>query len=57
MSKFPALLENRGERVTSLADPTWRLNEEHVAKMVNRLQKEINLNSEATVIFQLFDST
>ena len=50
-------LRRLGENVNNMASPYWRLTEENVAAGAASLSKVAKLNPEATIIFQLYDSS
>ena len=52
-----AALNSLGEQVTCLASPFWRLNAENVAITAISLKEAVSLNTSATVIFQMLDSS
>ena len=49
-------LRAQGETVSSLADPSWRLNEDSAENLAIQLKKVVAENPASTVIFQLYDS-
>ena len=55
-SRLVRALIRLGESVTCLAKPTWRLTDENVSESAKALADAVKGNSEAVVLFQLFDS-
>ena len=55
-SRLVSALLRLGESVTCLAKPTWRLTDENVSESAKALADAVKGNSEAVVLFHLFDS-
>ena len=57
MARLAVSLKGLGEEVNSMASPYWRLNDENVEATTKQLEEAIKLNTTATIIYQLYDSS
>ena len=57
LSRTVLSMRNFGNTIKSLANPSWRLTEENVQATAASLAEAVKNNPEATVVYQLFNSS